>query len=302
MNDSDNQYGVIVGDSDTLVLLGGEAQCRLRECSQLLSDISLHDNGNLDVLLNKIILNMEQFSFPPRRRLWLFLRKSHIYSKSTLVKKYRTILDFITKATVELQMQEAQLIKDNEILKYLLLSIDQVIFDLEHAIAFATNLQCANETESSVDLSKCMEYPLDNLWRDRLERRIQDMSVSYAISLQMKTQMMLIRENNTKLIDKILGAISNTIPLWQNRISLLLGIEKASKDSTVQDQIDTISSNFHSDMNCAEVTSKEDIASDFSPSIASVSKPIQETFRELYETEKNDEKLRREIITALYAH
>lgn len=300
MRESDDQYGIVVGDSDTLVLLGGEAQGGLRECSQLLSDISLHDNDNLDILINEIILNMEQFSVPSQKRLWPLSRKHQLLSKSALIKKYHTILDFITKATTALQIQEAQLIKDNEILKYLLSSIEQVTIDLERAIAYAKELQCATDacfcSQGTMDT-----VAIDNLWNDRLERRIQDMSVSHVIALQMKAQMILIRENNTKLIDKIIAAISGTIPLWQNQISLLLGVERLNRNEAIQDQIGAISSNFHADIEMSKGVVIDATTNDILPEIASVNQPLQEMLRELCDTERNEKKLRKGIIAALQA-
>lgn len=297
MSDLGNQYGIIVGDSDTLVFLGGEAQGSLRECSQFLSDISLHDNDDLDILIDEIVLNLEQFSAPPRKRFWNLSRKTYTHSKSGLIKQYKTILDFIVKATTALQIQEAQLIKDNEILKKLLPSVDRAIIELEQAIAYAKDLQCLTEMGTSTTVSDGTKT-IDKIWLDRLDRRIQDMSVSHIVALRMKAQILLIRENNTKLIDKIIAAISGTIPLWQNQISLLLGIERDNKSTSIQDHISEISSKLM-ERNKSQMEMKGGTEDDIISKISSVNIPIQERLRELREMELNKKTLRKEMIEAI---
>ena len=52
-----------------------------------------------------------------------------------------------------------------------------------------------------------------------------------------KTQMNLMLENNARLIDKIMGAVSGTIPIWRNQITILLGIEKMNRNLEIQNRV-----------------------------------------------------------------
>lgn len=49
--------------------------------------------------------------------------------------------------------------------------------------------------------------------------------------------MKLMLGNDAQLIDKIMGAVSGTIPIWRNQITLLLGIEKMNRNLEIQTKV-----------------------------------------------------------------
>ena len=51
--------------------------------------------------------------------------------------------------------------------------------------------------------------------------------MSRTVSLQMLPQIELLREANLALSGKIHSLLTNTVPLWKNQMSLVLGMEKA---------------------------------------------------------------------------
>ena len=83
-----------------------------------------------------------------------------------------------------------------------------------------------------------------NNWYERLSKRISDLEISYAATMQTKAQLKLMLENNTQLIDKILGVKSGTIPIWRNQITILLGIEKLNRNLEIQNKVTEITQKY----------------------------------------------------------
>lgn len=63
--------------------------------------------------------------------------------------------------------------------------------------------------------------------RDRFEKRLYDLELSRTVSMQMLPQIQLLRDANLALSEKIQSLLTNTVPLWQNQMSLALGMENA---------------------------------------------------------------------------
>ncbi len=59
----------------------------------------------------------------------------------------------------------------------------------------------------------------------RLEKRIFDLELSKAVSVQTAPQIRLIQHNDSVMAEKIRSALSNTIPLWKGQMIIALGIE-----------------------------------------------------------------------------
>ena len=52
---------LVVGNHDSLVLFGSDAQQKLREVSKSLSSLLLNDNGDLEYLIHDIIVEIDAF-------------------------------------------------------------------------------------------------------------------------------------------------------------------------------------------------------------------------------------------------
>jgi len=59
---------------------------------------------------------------------------------------------------------------------------------------------------------------------NRFEKKLYDLELTRAVSLQMAPQIRLIQNNDTMMVEKINTTIVNTIPLWKNQMVLALGL------------------------------------------------------------------------------
>lgn len=227
--------GLIIGNPDSILLFGCEEQQMLREFSKTISNQLLNCNGELEYLIHDILNEIDDFQrFIEKKQL--FFISSNEKKRVSLIKKYNAILVYMDKMELALRLQEAQLIKDSKVYENLDKRIDDTAECLKVAILYGQDVVEQKPIEQATD-------DINN-WYERLSKRISDLEISYAATMQTKAQLKLMLENNTQLIDKILGAISGTIPIWRNQITILLGIEKMNRNLEIQNKVTEITQKY----------------------------------------------------------
>lgn len=230
-----SQNKLIVGNSDSILMFGCEEQQMLREFSKTISNQLLNCNGELEYLIHDILNEIDDFQSSVEKKQ-LFFISSNEKKRVSLIKKYNAILVYMDKMELALKLQEAQLIKDSKLYENLSKRIDTTLESLKESISYGNDVVGQKPIEQETD-------DINN-WYERLSKRISDLEISYAATMQTKAQLKLMLENNTQLIDKILGAISGTIPIWRNQITILLGIEKLNRNLEIQNKVTEITQKY----------------------------------------------------------
>lgn len=230
-----SQNKLIVGNSDSILMFGCEEQQMLREFSKTISNQLLNCNGELEYLIHDILNEIDDFQRSVEKKQ-LFFIISNEKKRASLIKKYNAILVYMDKMELALKLQEAQLIKDSKLYENLSKRIDTTLESLKESISYGNDVVGQKPIEQGTD-------DINN-WYERLSKRISDLGISYAATMQTKAQLKLMLENNTQLIDKILGAISGTIPIWRNQITILLGIEKLNRNLEIQNKVTEITQKY----------------------------------------------------------
>ena len=230
-----SQNKLIVGNSDSILMFGCEEQQMLREFSKTISNQLLNCNGELEYLIHDILNEIDDFQRSVEKKQ-LFFISSNEKKRASLIKKYNAILVYMDKMELALKLQEAQLIKDSKLYENLSKRIDTTLESLKESISYGNDVVGQKPIEQETD-------DINN-WYERLSKRISDLEISYAATMQTKAQLKLMLENNTQLIDKILGTISGTIPIWRNQITILLGIEKLNRNLEIQNKVTEITQKY----------------------------------------------------------
>ena len=229
------QDELIVGNADSILLFGCEAQQQLREFSKIISNQLLNSNGELEYLIHDILNEIEDFQVSIEKKVGIF-PSSNEKKRERLIKKYNNVLVYMDKMELALKLQEAQLIKDSKLFEELSRCIDETLSSLQTTISYGNDV---------VNQKPKGQMPDDiKTWYERLSKRIEDLGISHTVTLQTKTQMNLMLENNARLIDKIMGAVSETIPIWRNQITILLGIEKMNRNLEIQNRVAEITQKY----------------------------------------------------------
>ena len=220
---------------DCILLFGCEAQQQLREFSKIISNQLLNSNGDLEYLIHDILNEIDDFQVSIEKKVGIF-PGSNEKKRERLIKKYNEVLVYMDKMELALKLQEAQLIKDSKLFEELSRCIDETLSSLQTTISYGNDV---------VNQKPKGQIPDDiKTWYERISKRIEDLGISHTVALQTKTQMNLMLENNTRLIDKIMGAVSGTIPIWRNQITILLGIEKMNRNLEIQNRVAEITQKY----------------------------------------------------------
>ena len=229
------QDELIVGNADSILLFGCEVQQQLREFSKIISNQLLNSNGELEYLIHDILKEIDDFQVSIEKKVGIF-PGSNEKKRERLIKKYNEVLVYMDKMELALKLQEAQLIKDSKLFEELSRCIDEMLSSLQITISYGNDV---------VNQQPKGQIPDDiKAWYERLSKRIEDLGISHTVALQPKTQMNLMLENNARLIDKIMGAVSGTIPIWRNQITILLGIEKMNRNLEIQNRVAEITQKY----------------------------------------------------------
>lgn len=226
---------LIVGNDDSILLFGCEAQQQLREFSKAISNQLLNSNGDLEYLIYDILNEIDDFQVLIEKKVGIF-SGSNEKKRERLIKKYNDVLVYMDKMELALKLQEAQLIKDSKLFEELSRCIDATLSSLQTTISkgnVVVNQKPKGQITDDIEV-----------WYERLSKRIEDLGISHTVALQTKAQMKLMLGNNAQLIDKIMGTVSGTIPLWRNQITLLLGIEKMNRNLEIQTKVAEITQKY----------------------------------------------------------
>ncbi len=215
---------LIVGNHDTITLYGADIQSKVADISRNVSELIISGNDELEYLLNEITVELEEFQSGRGPKLFGLFGGN---DTNAMIKKYYTILAFLDKASLALKLQEAQLIKDCKLIEQILPELERCEEALEEYVSGAEKIVSENALNDA-DLEK---------WHSRLTRKVEDLRISSTVTQQNKVQLNMMLDNNRLIIDQIVEAINGTIPAWRNQVSILLGIEKMSRDMAVQRKV-----------------------------------------------------------------
>lgn len=78
---------------------------------------------------------------------------------------------------------------------------------------------------------------------DRFDKKLHDLELTRAISMQMAPQIRLVQNNDTLMTEKIQSTITNTIPLWKNQMVLALSMAHASEAMKTEQEVNEFTNN-----------------------------------------------------------
>ena len=236
-NDLENANNIIqgelvVGNHDSLLVFGNDAQIGLNEFSKSVSNIITKNNNELEVIIADLSEQLEKSNGKEFTKTGLDIFKSESKYIRDVLRRYNKILTNVDQVELSLKLQQVQLIKDTKMLDYLAENLETSIAQIEKYVTYGKKVSGEKKLRSEEIIS----YELDS-WYNRLDKKIQDLEISHTIAMQNIAQIRLMKENNYLLIDKIVSIIGTTIPIWRNQISLILGIEKMRYNTEIQEKV-----------------------------------------------------------------
>lgn len=232
---------LIVGNHDSITLLGTQSQAKLRDYSKAVSKHLLGDNDELDAAIANVISEIEKFEYHTKKKLHRLFGFGDRYRE--IRREYSKIIEYMERLCLFFQLQQAQLLKENKLLEKLSIYVRDSITSLDECIKVGQEVLICRPVPAENNYSShpssflCVTEEDDNTWYSRLTRRLDDLSISHTVALQNQAQIKVLYDNNLVLLDRISGAITNTFPIWQSQMATMLGIESMKRRILEQNRL-----------------------------------------------------------------
>ena len=239
-----------VENTAQILQYGAATQKKMADFSDAaLANVRTQDLGEVGDLIVDVVGELKGFDAEEKKGL-LGLFKKQADKLETMKTRFAKAEMNVAKIGDALQQHQVRLLKDSAVLDqlydqnlayfkeltmYILAGkqkLDEVrggrLKELE-AVAQQTGL--AEDAQKARDLSdKC----------DRFEKKIHDLELTRAISIQTAPQIRMIQNNDNVMVEKIQTTLVNTIPLWKNQMVLALGIAHSTEAAQAQQQVTNI--------------------------------------------------------------
>ena len=239
-----------VENTAQILQYGAGTQKKMADFSDAaLANVRSQDLGEVGDLIADVVGELKGFDAEEEKGFFGFFKKQ-TDKLETMKNRYAKAEVNVAKIGDALQQHQVRLLKDSAVLDkmyeqnlsyfkeltmYILAGKQKLqevrsgkLMELE-ATAQRTGL--AEDAQKARDLSdKC----------DRFEKKIHDLELTRAISIQTAPQIRMIQNNDNVMVEKIQTTLMNTIPLWKNQMVLALGIAHSTEAAQAQRQVTDI--------------------------------------------------------------
>ena len=239
-----------VENTAQILQYGAGTQKKMADFSDAaLANVRTQDLGEVGDLIAGVVGELKGFDAEEEKGLFGFFRKqtNKLEAMKTRYAKAEVNVEKISDA---LQQHQVRLLKDSAVLDkmyeqnlayfkeltmYILAGKQKLqevregkLRDLESE---ARRTGLAEDAQVAKDLAdKC----------NRFEKKIHDLELTRAISIQTAPQIRMIQNNDNVMVEKIQTTLVNTIPLWKNQMVLALGIAHSTEAAQAQRQVTDI--------------------------------------------------------------
>ena len=239
-----------VENTTQILQYGAGTQKKMADFSDTaLANVRTQDLGEVGDLITSVVGELKGFDAEEEKGLFGFFRKQ-ANKLETMKNRYAKAEANVEKISDALQQHQVRLMKDSAVLDkmyeqnlayfkeltmYILAGkqkLEQVrSTKLRQLEETAQRTGLAEDAQAARDLSeKCL----------RFEKKIHDLELTRAISIQTAPQIRMIQNNDTVMVEKIQTTLVNTIPLWKNQMVLALGIAHSTEAAQAQRQVTDI--------------------------------------------------------------
>ena len=244
-----NDFAAKIDVENTAQILqyGAGTQKKMADFSDAaLANVRTQDLGEVGDLIVSVVGELKEFDAEESRGFFGFFRKQ-ASKLETMKNRFAKAEVNVEKISDALQQHQVRLLKDSAVLDKMyeqnlayfkelsmyILAGKQKLQEVRdgklkelQGIAQVTGL--AEDAQKARDLSdKC----------DRFEKKIHDLELTRAISIQTAPQIRMIQNNDNVMVEKIQTTLVNTIPLWKNQMVLALGIAHSTEAAQAQRQV-----------------------------------------------------------------
>ncbi len=236
-------------DSNIVLQYGAAAQAKIAEFSDnALDGVKTKDLGAIGDDVTALITELKGFDIDAEEKgFFAKLFKKTSNSIQTLTAKYDTAERNVNKIVGTLQDHQNELLTDivmldkmyesnltyfKELTMYILAGKKKL--EEEQNTTLVELKKKAEESGLAEDAQAANDF---SALCDRFDKKLHDLELTRAISMQMAPQIRLVQNNDTLMTEKIQSTITNTIPLWKNQMVLALSMSHASEAMKAEQEV-----------------------------------------------------------------
>jgi uncharacterized protein YaaN involved in tellurite resistance len=242
---------------ETLSNFGVETQRKLGYYSnELLTKVKVKDSGDAGEAINELLsqINMIKIDEGDKPKGFSrmvsgipFLNKVVDKSKK-IASQYNSISENVDDVVVKLERTRQSVLKDSTSLEVMFKQAVEYIYEIRAIIA-AGKLKISElesvtipQLQAEVEASNNDELAVQRLsdmisFKERLEKKVHDFTLSHTIATQSMPQIRMIQTTNDVLAQKIQNSIATVIPVWRQQVAIALGLEKQRKALEIQKKV-----------------------------------------------------------------
>ena len=239
-----------VENTAQILQYGAGTQKKMADFSDAaLANVRTQDLGEVGDLITDVVGELKGFDAEEKKGFLGFFQKQ-ANKLETMKNKYAKAEVNVAKIGDALQQHQVRLLKDSAVLDKMyeqnlayfkeltmyILAGKQKLQEvrsgkLKELESRAQITGLAEDAQAARDLAdKCL----------RFEKKIHDLELTRAISIQTAPQIRMIQNNDNMMVEKIQTTLMNTIPLWKNQMVLALGIAHSTEAAQAQQQVTDI--------------------------------------------------------------
>ena len=231
-------------NTQAVLQYGAGSQKKIADFSETaLSNVRTKDMGEVGQLLTDVVAQLKDFDTEEDKGFFGLFKKSGD-KLSNLKAKYDKAEVNISKICDAMENHQVVLLKDVAVLdKLYQLNLNYFKELSMYILAGKKKLTQAKNVELPELLEKAQKSGLPEDTQaakdfaamcERFEKKIYDLELTRAISLQMAPQIRLIQSNDIAMSEKIQSTLVNTIPLWKSQMVIAMGMQHAESALNAQ--------------------------------------------------------------------
>lgn len=237
-----------ITDPNIVMQYGAGSQQKIANFSDsALENVRTKDLGEVGSMITDLVGELREFEDDTEERGFLGFFKRQGNKLEQMKTKYDKAEVNIEKIATSLEGHQVKLMKDVAILDQLY-NVNLANFK-ELSMYILAGKQKLEEVRSTTLPALVEKAQRSNLPEDtqaasdmsnmctRFEKKIHDLELTRAISIQMAPQIRLIQNNDTVMSEKIQTTLVNTIPLWKSQMVIALGLAHSQQALKAQQQV-----------------------------------------------------------------
>ena len=234
-----------ITDPNIVLQYGAGSQQKIANFSDsALQNVKTKDLGEVGDMITSLVGELRDFEDDDSTKGFLGFFKKQTNKLEQMKTKYDKVDVNVEKIATALEDHQVKLMKDvDQLYNVNLANFKELSM---YIVAGKQKLEevRANELPALIEKAKQSNLPEDTqaandmaAMCNRFEKKIHDLELTRAISIQMAPQIRLIQNNDTVMSEKIQTTLVNTIPLWKSQMVIALGLAHSQQALKAQQQV-----------------------------------------------------------------